>query len=158
MGTFNRPRWGTFSPAGLGYFLSGDYILIATGSFHGYKRPFTNLDWNLTPEPVRYDILYLEQALTLPRKQVQMTPECRRCGNTDFARCDMRPFYTHQQIELPKIEMEISHFILHQCSCPECGKAVKAGLPGNADTGYGPRMSAFVAELSGIKAMSRSDV
>ena len=25
MGTFNRPRWGTFTPAGLGYFLSGDY-------------------------------------------------------------------------------------------------------------------------------------
>ena len=58
-----------------------------------------------------------------------MTPECCSCGNTDFAGCDMRPFYTHQQIELPKIEMEISHFIFHQCSCPECGKAVKAGLP-----------------------------
>ena len=70
----------------------------------------------------------------------------------------MRPFYIHQQIELPKIEMEISHFILHQCSCPKCGKAVKADLPGNAAVGYGPRLSAFVAELSGIKAMSRNDV
>ena len=189
------------------------------------KRPFTNLDWNLTPDSVRRYILTLEQALDLVRQQVAnnekriekletqtqknsqnsskppssdspfkrgdrkkknkknkrarggqkghkahkqqileptrqhcLTPERCTCGNTDFAGCDMTPFYTHQQIELPKIEMEISHFVLHQCSCPKCGKAVKAGLPENADTGYGPRLSAFVAELSGIKAMSRNDV
>ncbi len=70
----------------------------------------------------------------------------------------MDPFYTHQHIELPKIEMEISHFILHQSDCPGCGKTVKASLTAEVRSGYGLRLSAFVAELSGIKAMSRNDV
>ena len=34
------------------------------------KRPFTDLDWTMTPEPVRRYILYLEQALDLLRQQV----------------------------------------------------------------------------------------
>ena len=34
------------------------------------KRPFTNLDWNLTPDSVRRYILTLEQALDLVRQQV----------------------------------------------------------------------------------------
>lgn len=28
------------------------------------KRPFSELEWNLTPEPVRHYILYLERTLT----------------------------------------------------------------------------------------------
>ena len=31
-------------------------------------------------------------------------------------------------------------------------------LPSEVRTGYGPRLSAFIAEMSGIKAMSRNDV
>jgi transposase len=189
------------------------------------KRPFTDLDWYLTPEPVRQYILYLEQALHNLQKQVDeygkriekleersrknsqnsskppssdspfnrsdrkkkttkskrpkggqkghkahqqqvlepterhpLIPERCCCGNTDFTGCHMRPFYTHQHVELPKIEMEISHWILHQCRCPKCDKIVKASLPAEVQTGYGPRFSAFIAELSGIKAMSRNDV
>ena len=34
----------------------------------------------------------------------------------------------------------------------------KAQLPHAVASGYGPRMCAFIAELSGIKAMSRMDV
>jgi transposase len=70
----------------------------------------------------------------------------------------MRPFYTHQHIELPEIRMDISHWILHRCDCPECGKTVKARIPDPVRFGYGPRLTAFIAELSGIKAMSRNDV
>ncbi len=70
----------------------------------------------------------------------------------------MRVFYTHQHIELPTIEMQVSHYILQQCDCPACGKTVKAPLPSEASTGYGPRFTALIGELSGTKAMSRNDV
>jgi transposase len=70
----------------------------------------------------------------------------------------MQPFYVHQHIELPKIKMQVSHFVLQQCDCPNCGRTVKAKLPSDKATGYGPRFTALVGELSGIKAMSRNDV
>ena len=70
----------------------------------------------------------------------------------------MSPFYTHQHIELPQIQMNVEHYVLHKCTCPDCGKTAKATLPNAVSSGYGPRMCAFIAELSGIKAMSRTDV
>jgi transposase len=189
------------------------------------KRPFTELEWNLTPEPVRRYIVYLEQTLLAlqaqardhekrieklevqtkknsqnsskppssdspfdrsarkkkskkskrakggqkghkahrqqmlePTQEHLMMPQRCKCGHSDFEGCHMLPFYTHQQIELPEIQMQVSHWILHRCHCPECGKTVKASLPKNICSGYGPRLSALIAELSGIKAMSRNDV
>jgi transposase len=70
----------------------------------------------------------------------------------------MQPFYVHQHIELPGIKLDVSHFILQQCDCPNCGRTVKAQLPPDKATGYGPRFTALVGELSGVKAMSRNDV
>ena len=189
------------------------------------KRPFTDLEWHLTPEPVRRYIIYLEQALATlqqqaidhekrieklevktdknsqnsskppssdspfdrasrkkkskkskrakggqkghkahrqqmlePTREYPLMPERCKCGHSDFEGCHMISFYTHQHIELPEIQMDVSHWVLHRCQCPECGKTVKAGLPTQVRSGYGPRLSAFVAELSGIKAMSRNDV
>lgn len=196
------------------------------------KRPFTDLEWHLTPEPVRHYIFYLERTLadmanrvTDLEKQIQdnekrleklevrakknsrnsskppssdspfdrsarkkkskkgkrpkggqkghkahqqqmltptethaLMPDRCNCGNTDFTPSPIEPFYTHQHIELPNIQMEITHWILHRCDCPKCGKTVKAVVPTPVRSGYGPRFSAFIAELSGIKAMSRNDV
>ena len=99
-----------------------------------------------------------QQQMLKPSRIHHLKPDSCSCGNTDFDMCQMDPFYTHQHIELPKIEMDITHWILHQCDCPRCGKVVKASLPAEVRSGYGPRLSAFVAELSGIKAMSRNDV
>jgi len=67
-----------------------------------------------------------QQQLLKPSREHHLTPDSCSCGNTDFDMCQMTPFYTHQHIELPKIEMEISHWILHRCDCPGCGKTVKA--------------------------------
>jgi transposase len=187
------------------------------------KRPFSELDWHLTPEQVRHYILYLEQTLFDMQKRVEshekrieklevqknkdshnsskppssdppfkkrkrkqkkskrskggqkghkphqqqvldptashwLMPERCSCGHTAFDQRQMQPFYVHQHIELPKIKMEVNHFILHQCDCPNCGKTVKAKLQPEVSTGYGPRFTAFVGELSGIKGMSRNDV
>jgi transposase len=187
------------------------------------ERPFSDLDWHLTPQTVRLYILSLEQRLRdmqqiiethekrieklevktrknshnsskppssdppfdrkkrkqKKSKQTQggqkghkahqqqvldptethwLVPERCLCGNTAFDQKQMQPFYTHQHIELPKIKLDVSHFILQQCDCPNCGRKVKAKLPAENSTGYGPRLTAFIGELSGIKAMSRNDV
>jgi transposase len=93
-----------------------------------------------------------------PTESHWLIPERCTCGHSTFDQKQMQPFYVHQHIELPKIKMEVSHFILQQCDCPSCGKTVKAKLPVDKTTGYGPRFTAFIGELSGIKAMSRNDV
>jgi len=99
-----------------------------------------------------------QQQVLDPTETQWLVPERCTCGHSVFDHQQMQPFYLHQHIELPIIEMEISHFILQQCDCPNCGKTVKAKLPSEVATGYGPRFSAFIGELSGIKAMSRNDV
>ena len=187
------------------------------------KRPFSELDWNQTPEMVRRYILMLERTLHETQLQVQshekrieklevqskknshnsskppssdppfarqkrkkkkskrakggqkghdphqqqmldpteshwLTPERCAYGHCTFDPKKMQPFYVHQHIELPEIKMQVRHFILQQCECPNCGKTVKAKVPPEAATGYGPRFTALIGELSGIKAMSRNDV
>ncbi len=87
-----------------------------------------------------------------------MILEHSTCGQSSFDQQQMQPFYVHQHIELPKIKMNVSHFILQECDCPNCGKKVKAMLPAEKATGYGPRFTALIGELSGNKAMSRNDV
>lgn len=187
------------------------------------RRPFSELDWQMTPEAVRRYITHLEQTLDKMQQRVEshekrieklevqtkknsrnsskppssdppfakkkrkqkkskrakggqkghkpsqqqildpteshwLMPECCTCGHSVFDPQQMQPFYVHQHIELPKIKMEVSHHILQQCDCPNCGKTVKAKLPPEKATGYGARFTAFIGELSGIKAMSRNDV
>jgi len=99
-----------------------------------------------------------QRQMLSPTESHSLMPDRCSCGNTDFSSSRMEPFYTHQHIELPEIKMDVSHWILHRCNCPECGKLAKAKLPEHVQSGYGPRLSAFVAELSGTKAMSRNDV
>jgi transposase len=187
------------------------------------KRPFSELDWQLTPEPVRHYIMALErtlfdmeQRIALHEKRLEklevrtrknshnsskppssdppfarkkrkqkkskkakggqkghkphqqqvldptesywLTPQRCSCGHSAFDQEKMKTFYVHQHIELPEIEMQVNHYLLQQCDCPNCGNVVKAMLPPEMSTGYGPRFTAFIGELSGIKGMSRNDV
>ncbi|RJQ26364.1 IS66 family transposase, partial [Candidatus Parcubacteria bacterium] len=187
------------------------------------NRPFSDLEWHLTPQTVRLYILHLEQRLhdmqqiiethekRIEKLEVKtrknshnsskppssdppfdrtkrkhkkskktqggqkghkahqqqvldptethwLVPESCPCGHTAFDPKKMQPYYVHQHIELLKIKLDVTHFILQQCDCPTCGRTVKAKLPAEKATGYGPRLTAFVGELSGIKAMSRNDV
>jgi transposase len=97
-----------------------------------------------------------KQIMLEPTKEKVIKPESCSCGNKDFP--ETEPFYTHQEIELPKIEMDVCHYILHQGQCPCCGKLNKAQIPKGHQTGYGPRLSAFIGEVSGIQGNSRSTV
>ena len=91
-----------------------------------------------------------------PNKTVPVKPEQCECGNTDFHKT--YPYYTHQEVELPPIEMQITHFVLLEGICPRCGKLVKAAIPKEHANGYGPRLTALIAEISGPDRNSRSIV
>jgi transposase len=75
------------------------------------------------------------------------------CGHG--ALVSLTPYHTHQVVELPPIEMEISHFILQQGACAGCGKVLKARVPQAHQAGYGPRLTALVGELGGMHRTSR---
>jgi transposase len=70
----------------------------------------------------------------------------------------MTPYYTHQVIELPEIHMQVTHVVLHETRCPQCGRLLKAPLPEEHRYGYGPRLTALIGELSGPQRASRSAV
>ena len=72
----------------------------------------------------------------LPPTTVQaLWPERCVCGNTTFALTT--PYHTHQVIELPAIAMEVTHWVLHQGWCVDCGRWTKAQVPAEHATGYG---------------------
>ncbi len=73
---------------------------------------------------------------------------CQDCG-ADLSGHDSHP-HRHQEIELPPIEPIVIEYRLHQLSCDACGQVTRAELPVEASpSGYGERLSAIVAMLSG---------
>jgi len=98
------------------------------------------------------------QQLLKPTLAVKLPPKQCSCGNHDFNTRGLKTYYTHQVIELPKIQMKVTHYILQHGKCGRCGKTVKANLPVGCQSGFGPRFSALIAELSGTEAMSRQAV
>jgi transposase len=93
------------------------------------------------------------QALLSPTTVYEVRPECCACGNTTLT-C-LRPYYTHQVLELPPITVEVTHWVLHQGWCPDCGRWSKAQVPAEHATGYGPRFSALMGEVAGAYGNGR---
>ncbi|UCE07136.1 MAG: IS66 family transposase [bacterium] len=83
-------------------------------------------------------------------------PDVCKCGCKEIN--NQKPFYTHQEIELPEIKMDVTHFILHEGDCADCGKKVKASVPKAHGTGYGPRLSALIGEIVGMQGNSRTTI
>ncbi|MEM8612714.1 MAG: hypothetical protein AAGF93_11910 [Cyanobacteria bacterium P01_H01_bin.105] len=77
-------------------------------------------------------------------ESVERSPDRRRSRRQD-------PYpHRHQEIELPPIEPMVIEYRLHQLSCDVCGEMTQAPLPpGVSASGYGERVSAIVALLSG---------
>jgi transposase len=96
------------------------------------------------------------QTLHKPTDVQEMHPKQCTCGCSRFE--DEKPYYTHQHIELPPIQMQITHYILYAGKCAGCGKINKGYTPKECTTGYGPRFSALVVELVGIAGNSRDMV
>jgi transposase len=93
------------------------------------------------------------QALLPPTTVHELRPERCPCGQTTFA--PTTPYHTHQVLELPPIAMEVTHWVLHQGWCPDCGRWSKAQVPAAHATGYGPRFSALMGELAGAYGNGR---
>ncbi len=95
-------------------------------------------------------------ALLAPTEVIAVTPEACPCGRREFP--ETMPYYTHQVIELPEIAMQVTHVVLHEARCPQCGRLLKAPLSEEHRYGYGPRLTALIGELSGSQRGSRSMV
>lgn len=84
--------------------------------------------------------------------EVVLPPSCS-CGHAVVSA--PTPYRTHQVLELPPIEMEITHFLLHQATCLGCGRTLSAEVPPAHASGYGPCLSALIGEMAGIQGTSR---
>jgi transposase len=93
------------------------------------------------------------QVLLSPTTVREVRPERCACGNTTFALTT--PYHTHQVIELPPITMDVTHWVLHQGWCGDCGRWTTAQVPAAHGTGYGPRFSALIGELAGTYGNGR---
>ena len=93
------------------------------------------------------------QVLLLPTIVQELRPEQCACGNTTFALTT--PYHTHQVLELPPVTMDVTHWVLHQGWCPDCGRWRKAQVPAEYASGYGPRFSALMGELAGTYGNGR---
>jgi transposase len=91
--------------------------------------------------------------LLTPTEVHLLEPGPCACGHGELV--SLEPYYTHQVIELPPIEMDIQHVILHQGTCSHCGRTRKAQIPSASQTGYGPRLTALVGQLAGMHRSSR---
>lgn len=82
---------------------------------------------------------------------------CRECG-VPLSGEDQQP-YRHQIVELPPIEPIVREHRLHKLSCEHCGSETRSKLPeGECSSGYGERLSALIALLSGGYRQSHRQV
>ena len=97
-----------------------------------------------------------QQALLAPTDTRVLTPQQCACGSTAFVMT--RPYHTHQVIELPAIQMDVTHFVLHEAWCPVCAQWTKAQVPPEPTAGYGPRFTALVGEIAGTHGTGRRTI
>jgi transposase len=94
------------------------------------------------------------QQLLEPTETKPLHPDKCSCGNSNFV--EAKPYYTHQHIELPEVRMKITHFVLYRGDCTCCGKTNRSLIPPEFRNGYGPRLSAVIAELAGSHGDNRT--
>ena len=98
------------------------------------------------------------QLLLDPSEVVDLQPAPCDCGCADVV--DVEPYHTHQQIELPEIPLDVTHFRLFKGHCVRCGKKLRAHigqLSPHHQVGFGPRLTALVGLLGGVVGVSRRD-
>lgn len=77
-------------------------------------------------------------------------PETCGCCGEKLSGEDAFP-YRHQIVEIPSISPKVTEHRLHQLVCEQCSSATRAELPAEVSpSGYGPRVVAMVALLSGL--------
>ncbi len=98
----------------------------------------------------------VRQQCLRPDEVLELHPGPCSCGCEHFV--DLEPYYVHQTIELAQIKTIVRHFGLHRGNCAACGKVVKAHIPHEWRSGFGPRLCAAIIEIVGINGDSRRTV
>ncbi len=81
---------------------------------------------------------------------------CPHC-HTALAGDDPRPL-VHQVIEVPPIRPHVTEYRRHRRTCPRCRRVACAPLPAGARGGYGARLQAICALLSGAYRIGKRGV
>jgi len=119
-------------------------------------RPFTpktKKPKNAEPRKKRKGI---RQQCLRPTAVTELHPGPCECGCADLI--DPEPYYVHQHIEIPEPRLDVEHIILYRGRCAQCGRMVKALVPPEKRTGFGPRLSVIIAEICGVHGDSRRAV
>lgn len=96
------------------------------------------------------------QALLTPTETQVLTPQQCACGQRALA--GARPYHRHQVIALPALQMDVTHFVLQEAWGPVCAQWIKAQVPPEHTTGYGPRLTALVGESAGTHGTGRRTI
>jgi len=83
--------------------------------------------------------------------------KCPQCGGNEFI---LDPLQTEkrQVTELPEIQPQVIQFNIHTNLCACCGHTVKADIPKEAESAFGPRLKGFIALLSGDLGLTKRKV
>lgn len=83
--------------------------------------------------------------------------ECPHCGGNEFF---LDPIHTEKRqiTELPEIQPQVIQFNIHTNQCVCCGHKVKADIPKEAESAFGPRLKGFIAILSGDLGLTKRKV
>lgn len=96
-----------------------------------------------------------ERMLLRPDRVVPVRPKiCGCCGGPVHP--NENPPETHQVVEMPKVEPDVTNYDLYSGNCGRCGAVTRAQLPpGVPRRGYGPRLTAVVSLCSGKYRLSK---
>jgi transposase len=98
----------------------------------------------------------IRQQCLRPTEIKELFPDVCRCGCSKIL--GLEPYYIHQLLELPIIQLIVLHIILYRGRCAQCGRTVKALVPPSQRAGFGPNLSALIAELCGAHGDCRRGV
>lgn len=92
-----------------------------------------------------------------PDAIVELRPEsCGRCHHP-LAGSDPAPL-RHQVVEIPPVRPHVTEYRCHRLACLRCGTVTCPVLPADARAGYGPRVQAVCALLSGAYRVGKRGV
>ena len=99
-----------------------------------------------------------ERRLLTPDRIVHHRPRrCRRCHGGLLG--DDPHASKFQVLEMPKIQPDVTEHRAHALTCGGCGTVTRATIPARVRRhGFGPRLSAFVAYLSGRCRLSKRQI
>ncbi|HZG43512.1 MAG TPA: IS66 family transposase [Longimicrobium sp.] len=83
--------------------------------------------------------------------------DCRHCGHSlDGVTPEPQRCRRHTVIEIPPVRPEVTEYQCSACTCPACGTRTWGELPPGVPTGgFGPRLQALAATLTGVYRVSR---